>query len=57
MEFESIQQAGVIVIEVPHLRARACYVADQSVALVRAGLDAAEREHAARWLMGQVTQA
>jgi hypothetical protein len=54
VEFEMVRRMGLTVVEVPGLRSRVCYVEDQDVALVRAGMDQASREVCAEWLLTEI---
>jgi hypothetical protein len=47
---ELMKRHGVKLIEVEELQDPVCFVSTQRVALIRAGMTTAEREHAIEWI-------
>lgn len=54
MEFDLVRRFVLAVVEVPGLRAPGCYVEDQDVVMVRAGMSAEERAECADWMLSEV---
>lgn len=55
--YELLAVLGIRVVEVPDLRDIVCFVPTQRVALLRAGIDDAEREAVGDWLLTEAMAA